>query len=188
MPATFRAAGFTRTPASDAPNHLFVIYADHRYDGDAAIRGDHGIEGRGLHQIAREAIHDRTPGCVRLLEPILNHADGHFVGHQRPRVHVALCQLPQLRLILQIEAEDVASRDLRQLRRVFQQLRLGAFPGARCAQQNDEHALLSHDSSSSRLGVFCTLSNQEIGLHETNLLTKAICYLNAACVATALSE
>jgi hypothetical protein len=62
-------------------------------------------------------------------------------GTNRTAIHVALGEFPQLGLILQIVAEDIASRDLRQLRGLLQQLGLRAFSCAGHAQQNDERCV-----------------------------------------------
>ena len=95
------------------------------------------IERFGLGDGAGEPVEDIAASSP--LQSAGHDLDGHVVGDQLPRVHVLLGNLPQLASRVHVPPEDVARRDVLDVMRRGQTLRLGPLPRARRAQQDEPH-------------------------------------------------
>jgi hypothetical protein len=67
----------------------------------------------GLGHVARQAVQQETALGVRLLHAVLRHRDGDLVGDEIAGVHVGLREFPELRLLADVGAEQVARGDVR---------------------------------------------------------------------------
>ena len=68
------------------------------------------------------------PGLgVGVFHPLAHHADGHIVRDEFAFIHVLLGKLPQVRLLLQVLAEQIAGGHVSQAQRFFESRGLRAF-------------------------------------------------------------
>ena len=84
----------------------------------------------------REAVEDGTRGGVGTAQPVEEQADDRVVGDELARAHDLLDLAPQLAAGRDLRPEQVAGGEHRHLETLREQGRLGALPGAGCAQQH----------------------------------------------------
>src|SRR5690606_29398096 len=117
------------------------LQLDDRVDVLAAL-GEQLVERARLAQVAREAVEDEALGRVVLGEAIAHHRDGDAVGHQLTRIDVPLRLEPDRRLRpgLEVGAEQVPARDVRDVQTLRETHRLGALARAWWTDQEKTHA------------------------------------------------
>jgi hypothetical protein len=97
---------------------------------------DHGVdvvalqERQGLGLVAREAVQDEAEVPVVLVQPLLHHLPDQVVGSELARGHDAPDPRAQLRVVLDVPAEDVAYADVHEVEIGLQHLGLRALAAA----------------------------------------------------------
>ena len=86
--------------------------------------------------VVRKSVENESRRVGVLVDLRLQHLDGDVVGHKLTLIHVALGQLAQLCLSLDVGAENVSSAQVNQVVVVDKEGALGAFTRTRRAKQN----------------------------------------------------
>ena len=134
------AGARVRPAAGDAlGQHVVVDVEDHR-DGIEPFAREHGVEGVGLRNRAREPIDDDVVG-VRQFG--FDHADHEIVRHEFAGIHVALRFQAEGGLVRPMLAQHIARRDLAIPETVLENLRLRALTGTGRPQEHEDHFLMN---------------------------------------------
>src|SRR5207249_4267203 len=104
-----------------------------------------------LRDRPRESVEDESLLRVRLLEAAFRHRDHEIVGDQLARIHEGLRLLPEVRVLRDVVAQDVARRDARDPEVRRELLRLSAFARARRAEEDEAHQACENRSAVKRL-------------------------------------
>ena len=89
--------------------------------------------------VAREAVEQEAVLGVRLLHPVLGHADGDLVGDQVAGVHVRLRLLAQLGVLADVGAEEVARGDVRDRQVLGKERGLRSLARTGRSDEDDSH-------------------------------------------------
>jgi len=108
---------------------------------DVVDRHAGGLHRFGLRNGAREAVEQIAVLAVRLLKARLHHADDDVVGDEAASIHDGLGLHAKLGAGLDLRTQHVAGGDLRNAVFFLDVIGLGAFAGARAAQQNQTHCV-----------------------------------------------
>src|SRR3546814_826628 len=104
-----------------------------------ALFGEHLVERFGLCRGAREAIQNKAPLTVGLLDSPRDDLDHDRVGHQPARVHDGLGILAERAARSHRGTQHVARRELHETMLLLEKLGLRAFSGTRRPEQDDVH-------------------------------------------------
>ena len=93
-----------------------------------------------LRDRAGESVQNISLFAVRFMDPVKQHADGHFVRHQSALVHVLLGFFPERGSRLDVCAEDVARGNVRNAVSIRDLLCLCSLTGTGGAEHHDFHS------------------------------------------------
>ena len=102
----------------------------------------------GLSDDARHTIQNKTVRTVGSGQALLDDAKDDFIRNERTRVHKTLCFQPHRGTVLNGGTQDVAGGNGGDVQLIGQDLGIGAFAGARGAQQDQFHRCSPFHSSS----------------------------------------
>ena len=112
----------------------FVI--PHRADDEGQYNGRQVVD---LCHRARVTVEKEARRSVRLVESVAHHGVGDRVGNVLAGVHEALGLAAQRGAALDVGAEDVARRDVRNAQALGHSERLGSLARTRRAHEDDAH-------------------------------------------------
>ncbi len=135
-----RVADRAAEPApGQAPEQLVRgdVHEERRVHGGPAL-GERTVQGLRLGAVAGEPVEDGAALGVRRLQPLEQHADRDLVGDQLAALHVSLGRDPERAAVPGGGPEQVAGRHPGQSEVAGENVRLGALPGARGAEQDED--------------------------------------------------
>jgi hypothetical protein len=113
-----------------------VVWYRNVYDRERPVSGHDFVERDGLRHRAREPVEDKTPGGIRMGQPLTDDANHELVIHQATRVYRGLGASSKFRLRPDRISQDVASRDVRGALALREVNRLRPLTGPRGAQHD----------------------------------------------------
>ena len=98
--------------------------------------GQRLIESARLLDVAGKAVQHTAAGAIGLRDAVEQHADSDLVRDEAPTFDKRLRLLPEVCALADVLAKELACGDVREAGLVFEDSRLGAFAGAREAEED----------------------------------------------------
>ncbi len=127
-----------------SPAHSFYDFLVRHSNLDNEINGNIRFAERfSLGNRPRKTVKQKPPGTVIVRDTLFDELDDDVVGHQRARVHDSFYAPPERRALLNGGAEHVSGRNLRNIKRIANELCLGALSRTRWSYEYDSHTPFS---------------------------------------------